>query len=428
MAEKIKIGVFGAHRGMTMIRVLAKHPHATLVAVCDKYTPLLDKVKALADEHGLDVALYPDFEDFFKHDMDAVVLANYANEHAPFAIRLLRSGRHVMSEVLPCETMAQAVELIEAVEESGKVYAYAENYCYMWHSFEMRRRYEAGEIGEVQYCEGEYIHDCCAIWPGITYGDPDHWRNNLYHTYYCTHSFGPLMTITGRRPVKVTGLITQPNYRNRPLGLKSGECGGIEMVTLDNGAIARSVHGYLKREPGSTNFRVYGMKGCMESEMFKPSYAAEEAGRELHVYKEGDKLCVGDSEKYVPDPAAHVALAKEFTSHGGSDFYPTHFFIEKIRGTEEGKKYSIDVYDAVDMGIIGILAYRSALAGGMPMDVPNLRNKEERDAWRNDHKCTNPNVAKGDDLLPCAPGGNIVYPDSVYKEMEELFLAGKNAE
>ena len=41
MSAKVKIGVFGAYRGMAMIRVLAKHPEAELVAVCDKYQPAL---------------------------------------------------------------------------------------------------------------------------------------------------------------------------------------------------------------------------------------------------------------------------------------------------------------------------------------------------------------------------------------------------
>ena len=115
MSGKVKIGVFGAYRGMAMIRVLAKHTEAELVAVCDKYQPALEKVRALAQEAGIEVALYANFDEFEKHDMDAVVLANYANEHAIYAIRLLKSGRHVLSEVLPCETMAQAVALIEAV-------------------------------------------------------------------------------------------------------------------------------------------------------------------------------------------------------------------------------------------------------------------------------------------------------------------------
>ena len=114
-----------------MIDLLMKHPDAELVAVCDKYQPLLDQIKAAAEANGMDVALYTDFDLFIKHDMDAVVLANYANEHGVYAIRCLKAGKHVLSEVLPCETMAQAVELVEAVEESVLVYAYAENYCYM---------------------------------------------------------------------------------------------------------------------------------------------------------------------------------------------------------------------------------------------------------------------------------------------------------
>ena len=429
MNRKVRIGVFGAYRGMTMISVLLRHPEAELVAICDKYLPALEKAGNAAKEAGLSIALYENFEDFFWHDMDAVVLANYANEHATFAIRLLRSGRHVLSEVLPCETMSQAVALIEAVEESGKVYAYAENYCYMWHTFEMRERYARGDIGDVMYAEGEYIHDCSAIWPSITYGQKDHWRNNMFPTFYCTHSIGPMLYITGRRPVQVTGFITQRNGTVPPLGLKSGECAGIEMLTLDNGAICKSVHGHLKREPGSINYEIYGTKGSMESERFMPSYAEKGQEAELQVYREGEKLCVGTTERYHPGQQAIAAdMAKKFSTHGGSDFYPTHFFIERILGNPDGEKYSIDVYQAVDMGICGILAYRSALNGNAPVRVPDLRNREERDAFRHDNRCTNPAVASGEDLLPCYPTGSMEYPDSVYENVRRLWLEGKNAE
>ena len=315
---KLKIGVFGAYRGMTMISVLIHHPDAELVAVCDKYEPALKKAGEAAEQVGMRIALYTDFEDFFRHDMDAVVLANYANEHAPFAIRLLDSGRHVLSEVLPAETMAQAVELIEAVERSGKVYAYAENYCYMDHTFEMRRRYEQGHVGDVMYAEGEYIHDCAGIWPGITYGEKDHWRNRMYPTFYCTHSIGPILTITGRRPVRVTGFVTQQNETVPPLGLRMGECAGIEMLTLDNGAIVKSVHGHLKREPGSVNYEVYGTKGSMESQRFAPT-AAEGRPNELQVYREGEKVCEGTTEKYWYDEQGRwIKNAYSFSEDGFS--------------------------------------------------------------------------------------------------------------
>ena len=37
MPDKIRVGVFGGARGHAMIDVLFHHPHAELVAVCDKY-------------------------------------------------------------------------------------------------------------------------------------------------------------------------------------------------------------------------------------------------------------------------------------------------------------------------------------------------------------------------------------------------------
>ena len=419
--KKLKVGVFGAARGGTMINILASHPEAELVAVCDKYTPLLENVRKLADNRQIKVTLYENFEDFFNHDMDAVVLANYANEHAPFGVRLLKSGRHIMSEVLPCETMAQAVELIEAVEESGKVYAYAENYCYMSGPFEMWRRYEKEDIGEVQYAEGEYVHDCSSIWPQITYGEKNHWRNRSYSTFYCTHSLGPIIMITGRRPIQVVGFETNTNTKrgSMDVSLKGGS-GGIEMVTLDNGAIAKSIHGGLKREPGSINYEIYGTNGMMETHRWD--------GSNMAVYIEGEKLCHGELNHYKPEPFITSDLAKKTGGHGGSDFYTTHFFIEKILGNPDGQKYSIDVYTGVDMGICGILAYRSILNGNIPVKVPNLRNKNERDAYRNDHACTNPAVA-GEQVLPVSPHFDFEsIPDEDYEKCRQLWLDGKNAE
>ena len=89
--RKIKIGVLGAYRGNSMIKYCKSAPNAELVAICDKNEEALNKQKELAE--GLNIAYYNSFDEFIKHDMDAVVLANYATEHAPFisqyAIRVL---------------------------------------------------------------------------------------------------------------------------------------------------------------------------------------------------------------------------------------------------------------------------------------------------------------------------------------------------
>jgi hypothetical protein len=85
------------------------------------------------------------------------------------------------------------------------------------------------------------------------------------------------------------------------------------------------------------------------------------------------------------------------------------------------------VYQAVDMTIIGILAYRSCLNGGKPVRVPNLKNRDERDACRNDNACTTPEVA-GDQLLPLCVGADQLphVPPEAYEHIKQLFLEGKS--
>lgn len=413
---KLRIGVFGAHRGMSMINTLMAYQKADLVAVCDRHLPSLEKVRIKAEAAGMDVALYDNFDDFFKHEMDAVILANYATEHVPFAVRCLNAGLHVMSECVPCETMAQAVELIEAVERSGKVYAYAENCCYMTHAFEMWQQYKKGHLGEVRYAEGEYIHDCAGIWPEITYGERNHWRNRIYATFYCTHSLGPILMATGMRPVQVVGYECPPRQRAfDEVGF--GGNPAIEMVTLENGAVVKSIHGGLVREDANMwNFQIYCTGGMMESARFPEQ-------KNFNMYKEGPELCKGTWERYDPviEIGRKYALeTMDMKVHGGADFYATYFFIEKILGGEDGQ-WSIDVYNAVDMGICGLLAWRSVLNGNIPVAVPNLRNPEERDAYRNDHACTTPWVA-GDQLLPNTTYEMPPLSDEFYDKIRNIWL------
>ena len=412
--KKIKIGVVGAFRGGSMIQYCATAENAEVVAICDIRPELLEKQRNKYPE--LPIAYYTEFEEFLHHPMDAVVLANYANEHAPFAIRAMKAGKHVFSEVLPFQTMKEAVELIETVEQTGKVYAYGENYCYMPAPYEMRKRYRAGVIGEFEYGEGEYIHNCESIWPDITYGDPDHWRNNMYATFYCTHSIGPLVHITGLRPVSVVGFEGPKIERNLRVGSKSGSF-GIEMITMENGGIIKSIHGGLYEN--SIWYTVYGSKGRMET-------AREDAKlgdvRQLYVladeysgkYEKATKL----REAYRPNEE-NEEKTKSF-GHGGSDYYTMWNFAEKLLGNPEAD--IIDVYEACDMFLPGMFAYRSVLQGGIPVEIPNLRDPAVREVWRNDTACTDPKVA-GDQLWPVFSKGNFEIPPEVYEEVKKKWEA-----
>jgi hypothetical protein len=120
----IKVGVVGVGRGRTFINS-AKDTGMELVALCDIWE---EKLNEIGKQYN--VATYTDFDKFLEHDMDAVILANYFHRHAPFAIKALDAGLHVMSETTAVITMAEGVALINKVEETGKVYMLAENYPY----------------------------------------------------------------------------------------------------------------------------------------------------------------------------------------------------------------------------------------------------------------------------------------------------------
>ncbi|HET7559749.1 MAG TPA: Gfo/Idh/MocA family oxidoreductase, partial [Limnochordia bacterium] len=185
-SKPIRVGVVGAGRGQSFAR-MAPQVGLELVAVCDQWVEKLEQVG-----RAFDVATYTDYDRFLEHDLDAVVLANYFHQHAPFAIKALAAGKHVMSETMACKTLAEGVALVRAVEASGKVYMFAENYPYSAPNQELQRLYRAGAIGEVRYAEGEYNHPMdrvtrLRIAPGL-----QHWRNNLAPTYYCSHALAPL--------------------------------------------------------------------------------------------------------------------------------------------------------------------------------------------------------------------------------------------
>jgi len=411
--KKIRLGVVGIGRGRSMIEYAKKADHVELVAICDKYEEGLINLK---NEIKSDTIIFDlDYETFLTRDMDAVVLANYATEHAPFAIKAMKMGFHVLSEVLPVQTLKEAVELIETVEETKMIYAYAENYCYMPAVREMKKLYEQGLIGEIEYGEGEYIHNCHPIWADITYGDKTHWRNHMYATFYATHSIGPLIHVTKLKPVKVTGYEIPYGKRAYDMG-KLGATAGIEMIELENGAIIKSIHGDLAKN--SIWYAIYGKHGRVES-------AREDAllGDIERIYthldsKENEND--GKVETYLPQELFHEKAAG--FGHGGSDFYTMYHFIEKLRGSKDAD--IIDVYEAMDMFLPGLYAYRSILNGGMPVRIPDLRIKAERDLVRFDIACTDPLVAS-DQLLPCYSKGNPQIDEEVYLKLKDKWLNNK---
>lgn len=373
-SEPIRVGVIGVGRGQTFARQ-AEGAGMQLVALCDIWEAKLQEV---AKAYG--VAAYTDYDRFLEHDMDAVVLANYFHEHAPFAIKALKAGKHVMSECAACSTLAEGVALCRAVEESGRIYMLAENYPYTAFNQEMARLYREGEIGRVLYAEGEYNHPGPFEWSmGISPG-LRHWRNNIPSTYYCTHAMAPLMAIADTMPVRVNGY-TAPLPEDSPKKRlwRQRDVGGLIIAVMDNGAVFKLLQGGL---PGHSIFyRLHGEWGLMETGR-GPGYWGPGSVRVVH--DEWDVRPGQVPEKVYYPRFPEWATGAVGAGHGGGDYFTNHYFAEAIH---TGEQPYLDVYRGVAMSVIGILAWKSVLDNGNSYAVPDFRCEASRRAYENDHWC-----------------------------------------
>ena len=382
----IRIGVFGAGRGRSFMSDSLEKIGCQLVAVCDSDQSKLDKIKQ--DLPG--VRCFQDFDDFIAYDLDAVVLANYFHQHAPFAIKALAAGKHVLSECVCNSTLAEGVALCRAVEKSGKIYMLAENYPYSVVNQEMTRLYQSGVMGKVLYADGEYNHYESSRVFNILSPGVRHWRNIMPATYYCTHAMAPLMMATNTMPVKVTGFVTSADenvFRNTA---KIHDVGSIIMCEMDNGALFR-------------NYTAFGVPGTSIWYRYNCSYGGMETSRlnhsQIRIYKEPSCFPPDEVTESVYSPKfKEYADDANAAGHGGGDFYVCLDFIRAILGNRQPW---LDVYRGVALSSIGIIAWRSVLNGNIQMSMPDFRDEEQRKEIEND--CYSPFLEEGDPFkLPSA--------------------------
>ena len=366
--RRIRLGIWGLGRGMSFYNT-CKYLNIDVVAGCDYNQHMRDNF--LKANPGAFVTA--DANEFLKQDFDAVLLATFCPAHAGDAIRCLQAGKHVMSEVTAFYTLAEGVRLVEDVARRKLVYNLAENYPFTAANMWLASRWREGLFGELMYGEYEYVHECRSlcytyidsipVQPGYTVHN---WRSWLNFHYYCTHSLGPVMVITGTRPVQVEALPATPRIAGY-LGnaLANGGTMAPSIIRMSNGGVVRNLMGAATND--SHHQRLWGTLG-----------AAEISG-------DGLKLRLGASGggpmfKVAPQWEGLGELAAQ-TGHGGGDFWTLYYFAREIFTGEKGP---FDIYGAADVTIPGILACRSAHENGKPFDVPDFRKKTERNRFRHD--------------------------------------------
>lgn len=376
--EKIKIGIFGAGvRGFTVARDF-QLLNCDIVAMCDFRKERLELAKK---KFGEDIAMYEDFDSFIEHDMDAVFLANFFHEHAPYAIKCLEKGIHVFSECISNGTMAEGVELVKAAQKSNAVYMLAENYPQMIFNREMKRICDGGTLGKIMYAEGEYNH------PGNPFDVefkkdynyyPEHWRNFLPRSYYVTHSMGPIMWATGATPKKVTSfsVFAPTAHPDAPTASYAADRVAIITTQNDDGSVFR-VTGCAGFGAEHNAYRVCGTEGQIEN---LRGMGNQVMLRYNEWTKPADKQAVNLYTPLWHDDEQEIFKT---SGHGGGDYLTARMFLDCIRKGVQ-PEHPFDISSAVAMSSVAILGHRSMLEGGKPYDIPDFREEKWCEIYKND--------------------------------------------
>lgn len=394
----IKMGVFGAWRGNSYIEIMQQEEEIELVAICDKNIDSMDKA-----EWQENIACFKEFDEFLEYGvsvgMNAVFLANYFHQHTPFAIKAMNAGMDVFSECTAASTLRECVELVEAVERTGRKYMLCENYPFATEMLKMDKLVKSGELGTLLYAEGEYNHSCNnedlrRLTPGAY-----HWRAWMPRTYYVTHALGPVMYMTDSEVRYVSGRAAHSDLMYKIRDWRHNYDGAAMMFCeMDNGMMSRFT-GCTAMASDYSRYRVCGDISGVESGGYIPDKKVRQFYFK-HTKPEGREENVFMHDADLSEFGEKGIKAKN-AGHGGGDFWVVQHIIDYIL---HGEKPFFDVYRAVNMSATAILGWRSCLNHGENIKVPDFRDPAQRDAYRDDDLTPFPDEnGNGATLPPALP-------------------------
>ena len=338
--RKIRVGIvgygvckFGADFGFQ------DHPNVEVVAVSDL---MPDRCAGLAKACRCQKT-YPSLEELVKDDrIEAVFVATDAPSHARHCIEILKHGKHAASAVPAVfGSLEEADRLFQAVKKSGLKYMMFETSYFHEDLYAMRQIYKTGGFGKLVYSEGEYYHYMEEPIP--SYKD---WRVGLPPQWYPTHSNAYYIGVTAGSftevscmgmPSRIPHLQPSNNVYKNAFGTE------IALFRTSEGGTSRMAVSWDSPGAGGEMGRIRGQKGSF--------------------YGKYEGL-----EKSLPNtkrPALPPGVAAG--GHGGSHGYLMNEFVTAIL---EDRTPLVDVAQALNMTVAGIVAHQSAVKGGELLKIP----------------------------------------------------------
>jgi predicted dehydrogenase len=145
------VGALGAARitPAALIRPARQVPEVVVTAVAAREPA---RAREFADRHGIPV-VHPTYEALIADpQVDAIYNPLPNSLHAPWTLRAIAAGKHVLCEKPFTSNEAEAAEVAEAAANAGGIVV-MEAFHYRYHPLARRMLAAAGEIGELQHVE-----------------------------------------------------------------------------------------------------------------------------------------------------------------------------------------------------------------------------------------------------------------------------------
>lgn len=338
--RKIRVGIIGyGVCGFGADFSFQDHPNVTVTAVADLVPEqCAELAKACRCEK-----MYGTGEELIRDEaVEAVFIATDAPSHARLAIAALQAGKHVACAVPAVfGSLEDAEALFAAARSSAGKYMMFETSYFHADLYAMREMYRRGDLGKLIYSEAEYLHYLGTPLPA--YGG---WRTGLPPQWYPTHTNAYYMGVTGGsftevscmgRPSPIPHLQAKNRYDN-PFGTE------IALFRTSEGSMARTAVSWDIPGTGDETGRIWTEKGTFD-----------------RVFKGMD----GKEAPLIKRPPLPPGVQPG--GHNGSHGYLTNEFVEAIL---LDRKPLVDIAQALNLTVAGIVAHQSAMRNGELLKIP----------------------------------------------------------